>query len=390
MGFKTIPFKLPETIVEEAIRELEGERSDKQLGLFSRWSSMNIAINKYFRFGKVVLLAGLSGSGKSFILNMLRADFASNEDIVLIKPRLTVDPTKEGLYLGNFETKVPVIYDVENAKFRYDENSTEFYFPDSCLFLTEEDNVLIRGLNKNAPPTIILHFGFEMKGFDEYLRTASTIYGKGTDYLLSSQYNRTERKYNKISDEEVSDITIILKALKKRKELYFESSGNTKEIYETVAKLKDAYPHLNFVITIDHTMLTKKMTEKSEMELQKSVADLAVQLRQDFNALVVLVGQLNQNIEEKERKSNPQLHYPNKADIHLGSQIFWACDNVIIFHKPAKLRIEVYGKEKLNTHGLIHGALIKARSGEVDDIYFLENFVNGRLIEKKKDFFKTN
>jgi hypothetical protein len=44
---------------------------------------------------------------------------------------------------------------------------------------------------------------------------------------------------------------------------------------------------------------------------------------------------LNRDIEDKERVTNKNLHYPNKNDIFAASSIYYCCDYVIIIHSPS-------------------------------------------------------
>ena len=100
--------------------------------------------------------------------------------------------------------------------------------------------------------------------------------------------------------------------------------------------------------------------------------------------MVVLIGQLNGKIEEIVRRDNPMLHYPIKTDIHCANQVFWACDNVIIFHRPELLKIEKYGKDKKDTRKLIHVSIIKSRFGKVGNVWLQENFSKGQINEMPK------
>ena len=47
-------------------------------GLLCRWDKVNEAIGGCWHFKEITFIAGPSGSGKSFILNLLREDFAGD------------------------------------------------------------------------------------------------------------------------------------------------------------------------------------------------------------------------------------------------------------------------------------------------------------------------
>lgn len=67
-----------EQIIERANRKIERFKNEKYPGLYSRWNVINKVMGGCFRFGEVTIICGASGSGKSFVLNMLRQDFLSD------------------------------------------------------------------------------------------------------------------------------------------------------------------------------------------------------------------------------------------------------------------------------------------------------------------------
>ena len=67
------------TAAENAKKQILIERTNTQLGLKTSWKRFNVACRKYFRFAHVYLIGGLSGSGKSYILNLILNDFFNRE-----------------------------------------------------------------------------------------------------------------------------------------------------------------------------------------------------------------------------------------------------------------------------------------------------------------------
>jgi replicative DNA helicase len=79
-----VNYKILTTISQgEAIRQANEKIKKAMLeehpGLLSRWPKLNDAVGGCFRFGEITAINGASGSGKSFILNMLREDFSNME-----------------------------------------------------------------------------------------------------------------------------------------------------------------------------------------------------------------------------------------------------------------------------------------------------------------------
>lgn len=311
---KLLPVKHISKSVEEAKSMVNEERSGKQLGLYCRYPRLNGAMSKYWRFGKVTLIGGMSSSGKSTLLNILEDDFTNTE------------------------------------------------------------------LNKGfTEKVIVLAFKYEMEGVDEVLRNVSGKLNKSYSALISSEYTK-DKGYNNVSDSEFETISIELDKLKSKPIYYVEIAGNLSQLRETYLAMKDKFKEAKFIVSIDHTLLSKKLNESTDAELMQATAFEAIRLKKE-GVMVLLIGQLNANIEDVKRRENPQLHYPIKTDIHCANQLFWACDNVMVFHRPELLGIKKYGSNKKDTNKLIHLAFIKGRFGTAGNIWLQEDFARGTIIE---------
>jgi len=60
-----------------AKKEIDDGMSDEQIVLLCRWEKVNMALLGGWRFAFTYIIAGLSGSGKSYFLNMIRKDFTN-------------------------------------------------------------------------------------------------------------------------------------------------------------------------------------------------------------------------------------------------------------------------------------------------------------------------
>lgn len=342
--------KSQEQAIEEAKAAINEERSGKIIGLYSRWEGINRAKMKYWRFRSVTCIAGMSGSGKSAILNMLEDDFTNP----LINPTFIKHIDEKG--------------------------------------------------RENPDRIILVAFKYEMDAADEILRTLSGKIGKPYSYLLSAEKNNDATalgpaNYNKVSDEEFKLYSDELDKLKGRPILYVENAGNLDQLFNTVKHVKESYPGKKVIVTVDHTLLSIKLTEKDDLELMSRTARIAIRLKKELNASVIFLSQLNGNIEDVKRRENIDLHFPVKTDIHAANQIYWACDDVLVFHRPELLNIQKYGKiwvmgklESLNAQNLIHCNWIKSRKNKVGSIWFKNQFNEGKIIQvDEKDIrFKTD
>lgn len=303
--------------VKEAKREVLTEREGKQLGLKSIWGSLNRAVRKYFRFGKVYCLGGLSGAGKSYILNLLINGFFDRE------------------------------------------------------------------LNKDFKDKfMILSFSFEMASSDEVLRTASNETKISFNRFIHSEWDKDTEEYVGLTNEELEEGFAALDRIANRPHLFFEHSGNTLEMIATVAYYAKRYPDTKLIITLDHSLLTKKHKEASDIELVGSVSVMALYFKKFHKAMVIILNQVNNAIETPERIRNPAMHYPIRSDLYLGNYIYFACDLVIIVHQPALLKIKYYGIKKIPTNNLIHLMIQKNRFGKVGSIWLLNLLDRGMIVEK--------
>lgn len=366
--YRGLEFKTSAETIEEAKILLEEEASGLQHGLYCRFKELNIGMLRYWRFRQVNMIAGRSGSGKSLFLNMIRNDFMSNKVLTL--------PTNANIYLGE-----PVA----------GTDGSSVYYPEARLWKLSNGELIRKPLNQDCIHNIVmLHFGFEMASADEHIRTAGTIIGKSYAYLMSAQYDVHTSKYNRLTKEERDEIAMIMDTMGDRLEYYVSISGNLQQMWATANHIQELHPNHKLVVNIDHSLLTRRGDEKSTEEFINNIGFFSIRLKQKFGAMVNWLHQLNNEIEKTERIRNPLLHYPVKPDIHYGSQLWWACDNVAVIHVPRLLHITEYGKHELDTTNLLHIALLKSRFGQPGNVWLREDFARGRIHDASRtDFMPT-
>jgi len=308
MEQKSLPIRHIKHAVEEAKKVIEEGMTGDQLALYTRHEKVKKALLGGFRFNNIITIAGASGSGKSYYLNMLYQDFCN--------PQL-------------------------NGKF--------------------------------AKPFKILHFAFEMSAYDEVIRTIATKTKVTYRNLLSAD--------NPLSKESYEEITPELDRLKESPIYFVETTGNIYQIEETVKYFQGKFPEHSLIIGLDHTLLPNYYNEKTEIELVANFAKVAIKLRKDFNAMIILINQLNSDIEDRERIVNPTLHYPIKRDLFSSKQVYQASDYVIVLHAPEQLGIASYGPKGYPTEGLIAWHLIKARKGVPGLIRLKNKLSEGNITE---------
>lgn len=297
-------------VLTETNRQVDRFRKGDRLCLKVRWRGVNKMLLGGFYFGQTYLIAGASGHGKSYFLNILIRDFTAQ-------------------LLGG-------------------------HFP---------------------KPFKILHFGFEMPSSSEILRMIAGMTKKQYAELLSIDKPLSDDDYAMVFNRLVSLRTM---------PLYFvEAPCSRFEIYQKVAEFKRIFPDEELVVTLDHMLLVNQ--EKGEDEIQ-SIAEtskLFIQIRKQFKTLNILLGQLNDKIEDKMRRDGNagSLHYPTKTDIHGSKQAYQAADVVMVIHRPELLNLETYGKHRFPTKDLIALHTLKNRNGESGLTRLKQNLATGTIEE---------
>ncbi len=325
-----LPYRPASSVVDEAFDIIKKERSGEQLGLLSDIPKLNRAMGKFFRFSQINLWAGLSGHGKSYLLNKLNSAFLSPIN-------------------SEYKNKVLII-----------QYAFEMSAVTEMLRACSSD----MGISYSA----LLSSDYS-KDLDDYIQLSEEDLLKAKNFLDSYKNKRI------MFIENAGNVNLIY--------------NTTKEI---VSKVRAKYPKqtFDFIVNIDHTLLIEKLGESDLLELMLNTGKLATALKKQFGCMVNLIGQLNNNIEDVRRLADPSMHYPVKSDIYAQGQIYNACDNVFIINQPSLLKIQEYGLKKIPTKNLIHLLKLKSRFGIVGNIWLKNDLKNGKIIpfelnEKKED-----
>lgn len=223
-------------------------------------------------------------------------------------------------------------------------------------------------------PIKILSFSLEMPIEDELIRSVSSKLSMSYGEIVSAEQPLDEETFDKVINE--------LDTLDHPDIHFVETSGNRFEVYNTIVEFHTRFPHHKLVITYDHTLLTEEYDEKSEVEMIAKISKLFVKLKKsDIEPMIVMLGQLNDKIEDVIRIQNYNYHYPLKKDLHGSKQVWWACDYVGVLHRPELLHIEKYGPKQIDTKDLVMYHQLKSRKGVLGMARLKAEFDKGRLGE---------
>jgi len=188
-----IPHKIAIHRANEKIRE---SMTIAHPGLLCRWAKLNQVVGGHFRFGRIFTIAGASGSGKSYMLNMLRDDFAHKINDGYPRPynilsfSLEMDAADEVIrsYSGNlgmsYEALLSAEEKISQTKFEEILNlsktmvSTKIFFvemsgnrdqmrstvahfnsmfPDAQLIITVDHTLLVEYLDEKSEVELVAH-----------------------------------------------------------------------------------------------------------------------------------------------------------------------------------------------------------------------------------------
>jgi replicative DNA helicase len=224
----------------------------------------------------------------------------------------------------------------------------------------------------------VLHFAFDTAATEEIVRSVGRLARIPYDRLMSTQRDE-------LMDElEYENIMLMLDQIKARNIYMVDEPGTAGQVLQTVQKFREKFPDGDLYVSLDHTLLLQPSPgDKDEIDTMSKFAKVAIEIRKNYGATGLWLGQLNDKIESERRRDPgaPTLHYPTKTDIHGSKQIYHAMDVVLVPHQPELLNLEYYGRKKIPTKGLIALHILKNRRGSTGLILLKNNLSLGTIEE---------
>lgn len=240
----------------------------------------------------------------------------------------------------------------------------------SYLLNMLRSDFLNRKLNYNFYKGIkILNYSFEMSASDEIIRT---LIGDINQQGGEANYEELLSVNEKLPKDKLSSIKAILEGYNDTRQYFIETTLDVDDIYETTVEFQKNNPEDLIITSLDHTLLTEYGSEKTEVELLANIAKMYIHMRKQLKNINLILGQLNDKIEDPRRRQSPALHYPTKTDIHGSKQLYHAVDAVLILLQPAMLNLVNYGPESIDTELLVALHCLKQRKGS-PGVSFLQN-----------------
>lgn len=220
-------------------------------------------------------------------------------------------------------------------------------------------------LNPNED-IIVLNLSFEMQ--------SSKIVGRKLSYKLKKTASELYSVRSAITDKDVQNITEELQDIKRYPIFYVDTPGTVEEISNTITKFREMYVGDKWlIITIDHALLTKNLSGEKERETLVNLQRLLIQEKKIGRTTILELSQLNREIEEKDRVSNPSMHFPQRRDIAGSDSLYHGADYVIVLHRPEVLNLKAYSINHWPVKDMIYMHFLKNRSGELKILSFINN-----------------
>lgn len=162
-----------------------------------------------------------------------------------------------------------------------------------------------------------------------------------------------------------------------------EAPKTVPQFKETVLQFLDD-KKLKTIITLDHTMLTKKdATEKDKFETLNNLLEAMTEMKRKLPVMFLVLSQLNRNIEDTDRlRPGTVGNYVLSSDIFGGDALLQHCDILAGINRPYNLNIPYYGPDRyLVSPDLLAFHFLKVRNGDPRLSFFKADFKNMNIME---------
>ena len=226
---------------------------------------------------------------------------------------------------------------------------------------------------------VVLSFNFEMLGSKQVGRKLSQRLKKTTSEL----YSGTDEIRESFTDSDYADIVKHAQEIEKYPIFYVDSPGTIEEIRNTIIDFSQSEVAKDkwLIIILDHTLLTKGKVGDKERETLFDLQRMFMEVKKYGKNTIIQLSQMNREIEDKDRITNPTLHFPVRRDIFGGDSVFQASDYVIVLHRPEVLGIDLYGPNSWSAKNLVFMHFLKVREGEPKILVF-ENHLKHNTLEE--------
>lgn len=168
---------------------------------------------------------------------------------------------------------------------------------------------------------------------------------------------------------------------------YVEMPGTVELIKNTIEKFvnEDFNKDKGIVIMLDHTILVRGKQGEMERLVLVELMIMANSLKKRFKISFVFLSQLNREIEQADRVTEPSQQFPKKKDLFGGDSVFMFSDLVMVSMNPEQLGMDSYGPKSWPTSGALFWHFIKVREGQPCIAKMKNELKYNRVVDYKID-----
>ena len=213
---------------------------------------------------------------------------------------------------------------------------------------------------------IILGFSFEMLSSRQVGRKLSYKLRKTTQELYTTNIPLSDKDFKLVEEE--------IKTIRNYPIFHVDNPGTVDEVKNTILKFNEMFAKDKWlIITFDHALLTKQANGEKERETLVNLERMFIELKKLNKTTIIQLSQLNREIEDKDRMSNPSMHFPQRRDLSGSDSLFQASDLILVLHRPELLGIKAYGINHWPTKDMIYMHCLIVREGEPKILSFINN-----------------
>lgn len=262
-----------------------------------------------------------------------------------------------------------------------------------------KDQLIREGFKLNAGQNIrVLEFQLEMVGKNSKLREFSAITKKTYKYLCSAEQEgivldedilQLCAKHAKEASAypiDIIDSPVTVDEFKKSIEAYMKEHSTVKKVQSQSGKVVEVRSYKKTVVTLDHSVLIKKVKGQSVMDMLNALGEACTELKKRYPIAFFILSQLNRDITNPARAENGKYgNYILESDIFGADALLQHADLVIGIDRPALRHISEYGPDRyiIEDDTVLIAHILKTRTGDTR-MSFLRAKFEHMMVEEMK------
>lgn len=281
--------------------------------------------------------------------------------------------------ISSFKTPWPKINDAAIGGFEWHSITIVGARPGGGKTLMK-DQMIREGFKLNAGQGIrVLEFQLEMVGKNSKLREFSAVSKKTYKYLCSAETEGIViddaiidlcMKHAQKAAKYPVDIVDVPPTTEEFKQIihdYMKTHSAKSKMVDKEGNERIVYTYKKTVVTLDHSVLIKKMKGQSVMDMLNALGEACTELKKIYPIAFLILSQLNRDITNPARAENGKYgNYILESDIFGADALLQHADLVIGIDRPALRHITEYGPDRylIEDDTVLVAHILKTRTGD--------------------------